>query len=536
MVIDTAEFFHHFAGEGDYLEFKQGVSTQRVQEAVVAFSNTDGGVVLFGIGDDGTLHGMPLDGELTARLHRIVAGVQNPGRYQIGELLVGAKRIPYLSIERRHEGVAQTPNGAPLVRRGAMNVPLMGEDLEDFVSRRRLRRFELTEVAATVDDVSSPLLDQLVEAWGWSSGDDVVNRLRERGLVARGSTSSLTAAGALYLLEAPEQVLGKAYIEVFRYRDAGSTYDKRIEIRGPAHRQVEAAVAEVMSELGTDLVILGTQRFELSRLPERVVREAVANAVAHRNYEIGRSTVRIELRPENVRVLSPGGLPEPVTVENIREQSAARNVHVIDTLRRFGLAEDAGRGIDVIEDTMQEQLLDRPTFEDDGSSVTVTLPLGTTVAPEERAWVSEIERRGQIRPPDRVLVVHAARGEVLTNQYVRDLLGVDSVDARSALQRLRDAGFLEQSGSRGGAQYRLAGDLAPPAGLRLDPEALGDLVVRLAQEGPVTNALVRQRTGLDRAQALALLSALVEEGRLERRGERRGARYVRPDAPPFDLS
>lgn len=535
MVMERSEFRSEFAGEGDFVEFKQGISTQRIQEAVVAFSNADGGVVLLGVGDDGTLHGMSLDGELKARLHRIVGGLQNPGRYVIGEVLVGAKNISYLAVERRHEGVAQTPGGAPLVRRGAMNVPLMGEELEEFVSRRRLRRFELTAVEAAFGDVSQPLLAGVVAAWGWSRGDGVIDRLRERGLVARESPDNLTAVGALYLLEVPERVMGKAYIEVFRYRDGGNRYDKRVEIRGPVNHQVEDAVAEVMAELGTDLVVLGTQRYELSRLPEPVVREAIANAVAHRNYEIDRSAIRIELRPDAVRVVSPGSLPEPVTIENIREQNAARNVHVIDSLRRFGLAEDAGRGIDVMEDMMQEQLLDKPRFEDDGASVTVTLPLGNTVAPEERAWIGEIERRGAIRPQDRVLLVHAARGEVLTNQFVRDLLGVDSVDARAALQRLRDAGFLQQVGSRGGAQYRLAGGLAPPAGLRLDQEELGDLVVRLADEGEITNALVRERTGLDRAQALALLGALVEEGRLERLGERRGSRYRLPTSPPLDL-
>ncbi|MGH3041803.1 MAG: helix-turn-helix domain-containing protein [Gaiellaceae bacterium] len=105
---------------------------------------------------------------------------------------------------------------------------------------------------------------------------------------------------------------------------------------------------------------------------------------------------------------------------------------------------------------------------------------------------------------------------------------MDAGEARRALHRLRDTDFLVQHGSRGGASYTLNETLAPPAGLRLTRQALKELVLQLATDGPpLTNARVRERTGLDRAEALRLLDELVSEGRLERIGARRGTRYVR---------
>jgi len=136
-----------------------------------------------------------------------------------------------------------------------------------------------------------------------------------------------------------------------------------------------------------------------------------------------------------------------------------------------------------------------------------------------------VEQRGLIKPSDRILLVHAARAEVLTNARVRALLGVDKDQARIALQRLRDAGFLIQRGERGGATYALDRSLAPPAGLRLGQAELEDLIVEMASENPLANADVRARTGLDRGPTLELLAKLVREGRLERFGERRGSRY-----------
>ena len=532
MALLPAQFTEEFPGEGDLVEFKQGLPETKVREAVTAFSNAEGGVILLGVRDDGLVQGISTDGETVAKVHRIVAGVRNPGRYEVRSLLVGDRAILVLSVQRRREGFCQMLDGRILVRRGAMNAPLFDGELTRFVSQRALTRFESTPVDATLRSADANRLERVRRAYGWSQ-DQIPDRLTEAGLLETADLDGhLTVAGALYVLPRPGDVLGKAYVEVFRYRDESETYDRRFEVTGPVDAQVEESTRELMAELGSDVVVLGVRRHELPRIPETVLREAIANAVAHRTYENSRQPVRIEIRPDRVVIRSPGGLPEPVTLANMREQNAARNVDVIRTLRRFRLAEDAGMGIDVMEDVMEAALLERPQFDADSSHVEVILRLGSTVTPQERAWIAEVERRGEIRAGDRVLLLHAARGEILTNGSARDLLGVDSVHARASLHRLRELGYLSQSGQRGGAFYALAKGLGPPAGLQLDDLALREVILRLADEGPVTNEGVRSRTGLDRAQVLTLLNAMVETGELVRHGERRGTHYTsRPHSP-----
>jgi ATP-dependent DNA helicase RecG len=217
-----------------------------------------------------------------------------------------------------------------------------------------------------------------------------------------------------------------------------------------------------------------------------------------------------------------------VTVENMREANAARNVVVIGLLRRFGLAEDQGLGVDLIEDGMAEALLDPPCFGDDGREVCVELPIRSMATAVERAWVRDLEQRGRLHGRDRIVLVYAARGELLTNGRVRELLDVEEGPAREALQRLRDEGFLEQRGIHGGASYRLAAGLSPPSGLRHRDEQLDAVVLQLAAVREIANSDVRRATGLDRVEALALLDRLVRAGELVRTGERRGTRYSRP--------
>jgi ATP-dependent DNA helicase RecG len=527
LFMSLVEFAEAFPSESEFVERKSGFNRTGVQEAAVAFSNADGGVILIGVDDAGAIVGRELTPGVLDDIHTAIREARDPGRYSVHELTVDRKSVVVLSVARRVEGFSQTSSGRVLIRRGTMKTALFGAELARFINERSLQRFEETEAPVTLDDADSDLVSELAAAFGWSR--EVPERLAEHGLLLGDGRNRLTIAGALYLLPDPAEQLGKTFIEILRFPAEGADYDRRLEIRGPLHRQLQRAVDEVMSELGSELVVLGVRRYDLPRLPQVVLREAIANALAHRSYEMQGTSIRIELYPHAVRVISPGGLPEPVTVENIRETQAARNYRVITVLRRLGLAEDAGRGVDVMVDSMLEEMLEPPLFEDSGHSVSVTLPIRSAVTPTERAWVREVETRGLIEPGDRILLVHAARGERLTNARVRELVGIDAHEARRALQRLRDADFLVQHGYRGGATYTLNESLAPPAGLRLTRQALKELILQLATDDgpPLTNARVRERTGLDRAEALRLLDELVSDGLLERVGTRRGTRYVR---------
>ena len=400
---------------------------------------------------------------------------------------------------------------------------------------------------------------ELAAAWQWplqpeASPSELRDRLRDNGfVVVNGDGDRLSVAGALYLLADPARVLGKAFVEVFRYRGEGVDYDRREEFGGPLQRQVEAAADFVLDELGFDLALLGVRRHELHRLPRVVVREAVANAVAHRSYAPAATSeaVRIEIRPDRVVVRSPGELPEGVSLDDPAIRSVPRNVLAIRTLRFFGIAEDAGRGVRLMRDHMALNLMEPPRFEADDSSVTVTLLLGSEATPLERAWLTRTlsgEAADAVRPHsvgdsgelpagllagDIPLLLRAGRGETLTNAKVRKLSGANGREAWAALRRLRDGGLLQQRGTGAGVIYLLDPGLKGvegPGGLRVRPEDIGNAVMALATEGRVANAAVRARTGLDRVEALRVLNALVAAGRLERRGTRRGSHYVLPES------
>lgn len=520
-----------FPSESSYVEWKAGASSDGIQRAVVAFSNADGGVLMIGVDDQGQAKGKPLDEGLEKKLWETFNNVESPGGIEIHGVSVGEVEITIVSIARRLQGVAQTSDGRVLVRRGKQNLPLTGAALMELMSQRVQESFDSSLSRWRLAEADPQLLAVLCEAFEIAPAleeQDRADALEERGMVIRRSGEAvLTRAGALFLVPDAADEFGKCYVEVFRFPEEGAEHDQRVVFGGTPAQQVDAATAWVDSELGFDLVVVGRKRHELKRLPVRALREVIANAVAHRDYQLSGSAVEVRVTPHEVSVTSPGQFIAPVTSQNLHNAHAARNRRVIQALRAFGLAEDAGRGIGVILNEMAQDLRSDPHFaEQPQGHVTVRLPIESPISPEERAWARELEDRAELLPDDRRVLIEAARGAELTNAVVRSLLNVDSASARQSLQRLRDAGLLDQVGERRGARYRIVPGLGRPAWVGLDQAGLRVAVLNMAAHGSVTNAAVRRELGLSRIEAVALLRGLVDDGLLELRGSKRGSHYV----------
>lgn len=516
----TEEFQEVVELETDDVELKVGLGTKPLQEVLVAMSNTDGGSIYVGVTDKRVVEGRKRDQGVDDTVHEAALAAKNIGRYAISEISVGGIPVVVIDVDARPDEVAQTSDGRVLRRQGGRNVPVFAAELWTLMSSRALRRYEHADSHVSIDEVPEAIAAAVADAHGWPEGYDRPTRWTERNLLHQ--SGRLTVAGALVLTD-PSSALeaAKFAIDIRSYEaDETVSYVRRETIDGPVQMQAERATDWILRDIGTEIVVTGPVRHDVPRLPRRVVREAVANAVAHRDYAIDRTPIVVEVRPTFVRIVSPGRLPPPVTVMTLREAQSPRNHTVIDVLRRFGLAEDSGQGIDVIQDGMRFELLAEPEFEESDESFVLTLRLGGQVSATERAWLAEFERRGELQSRDRLLLLTALRDERVTNTRAREVLGVDSVEARTRLQRLRDAGLLDQHGTRGRSYYTLA---------TIGPErSVQTILLDAARDAPLTNHRVRDLTGLERVPARRLLRTMVDEGQLVQFGERRATKYTLP--------
>ena len=177
--------------------------------------------------DDGTIRGADLGTDGETKLRNTLAGVRDLGDHCIHRLDVDGRTVVTIGVARRQDGFAQLASGPIKERRGASNHTLLGAQLADFVARRMVRTVETVSTPVRPAEIDPDLARELAKAWQWPMLPDgplpeLLDHLRDGGFVVHsGDGDRLSVAGVLYLLADPTRVLGKAFVEVFRYRGDG---------------------------------------------------------------------------------------------------------------------------------------------------------------------------------------------------------------------------------------------------------------------------------------------------------------------------
>jgi len=270
----------------------------------------------------------------------------------------------------------------------------------------------------------------------------------------------------------------------------------------------------------------GLFRFEISTFDETAVREALLNAVAHRDYRLGGS-VFVRQFARRLEIVSPGGFPPGITAENILDQQNPRNRRLAEALARCGLIERSGQGLNLMVETAIRQSKPLPDYS--GSAAhEVRLILDGTV--KDPAFVRFLERVGEER---------------LRGFSTYDFLALDAIARerplteamRTRLPGLIETGVLESQGRGRGTRYHLSRGLHAALGRKgaytrkrgLDHETNKALLEKHlrdhAEEGAPLADLCQVLPALSRRSVQRLLAELRSEGRANLAGQRKAARW-----------
>lgn len=210
-------------------------------------------------------------------------------------------------------------------------------------SQARLIRFDEQPVPqSSKDDLSEEFSSRYVRRT--REPEDVV--LLKRGLLAKeeGGTVRPSVAGILLAGREPQRFLPNAYIEAVKYRGTRQDSNYQVDaksIRGPLDLQIAEACLFVRRNQAVSATKMPF-RMETPQFSERAVFEAVVNAVAHRDYSIFASKIRLFLFDDRLELYSPGPLPNTVSVESIELRQATRNELITSLLAETPIAENLG--------------------------------------------------------------------------------------------------------------------------------------------------------------------------------------------------
>ncbi len=272
-----------------------------------------------------------------------------------------------------------------------------------------------------------------------------------------------TAAGIVLLARDPSAVFPQCRILADAYRGAepdGNPGDHE-DVRGPMPSAIDRAIAFIDRNTRHPMRVVGLNRIRLDEYPVEALREALVNAVAHRQYEDGGRKIIVEVFADRVVISSPGLPPSPITLPNLRKgkyRPCSRNPVLAQCLSYFHRIEERGSGFRRMRDQMLNHGLDQPLLGTDTGYFQVTFP-----GPGENLdRIRVLETRLNITPAieaqltgrQRKMLQHLAQGRELTSRDCEAEFGVTRPVTASDFGKLVALGLAEKIGGGRSTRYR----------------------------------------------------------------------------------
>ena len=247
-----------------------------------------------------------------------------------------------------------------------------------------------------------------------------------------------TLAGLLMFGKYPQEFLPRLMITFLQYYGTteeektpqGARFLDNRRFEGSIPAMVEEAETYVMAAMRKASLIEGLFRRDIPEYPLEAVREAIGNAVAHRDYSpyVRGSYVQIRLFADRLEIQSPGGLFGNVTVENMEDEQSTRNARLMRMMEDVHVVENRGSGIRAMLDALRGANLDPPRFEDRRSSFQVTFRNHTLMNPEAIAWLNQFAHV-RLNDRQRVALAYLRQHDQITNADYQRLNRVNTVVA-----------------------------------------------------------------------------------------------------------
>lgn len=440
-----------------YLAFLPDADPAALAECLVAFANGDGGLVVLGLDEEGQLSDNVWEEEAEGALRTAAAMCRPPvlSEWQLVE--TGPHTLVGIRVPRSTE-LHSLEDGRVLIRHGPVNRPLTGDEIRHLAAGKSTGSFEAETVpGATQDDFDQAIIEEYLakrEARGAALVGSLSSLLFEIGAIDHHGDP--TVAGILLFGKKPQAFLQQSGIVFVKFasteprgEDGGAGYGRRDELAGPLARMVERAWNIVWEEMRVGARVHQLEREEMTEYPRFAVREALINAVAHRDYRITGRRVEIRMYSDRLEVISPGGLPGYITVDNLVEEHFSRNPRVVNGLFQWGYIEELGLGIDRMIEEMVQAGHPPPTFRATPYSFTVTL-VKAKERPAVPAWTRNMNERQA-----RALTYVRENGSITNGEYRRLCPDVSAETLRLDLVDLVEKGLLLKIGSKKGTHYIL---------------------------------------------------------------------------------
>lgn len=537
------------------VEFKSDrkrLSDDELVEALVCLANSDGGELWLGVEDDGTPTGLHGAHQNLAGLPGMVAAKTSPSlAVTVDTFEIFGVSVARILVSKSNTEVATTA-GMYVRRRLKQDgmpecVPMLPHDRSSRAGHFGLADASAQAVAgATLADFDPLERERLRQAIRQYGGDRVLLELDDEALDGVLGFSTRTSTGERVPTLTGLLVIGRESA----LRERVPTHEFAFQVlvretvsfnefrRFPLLKALDWLETNFRPNNPEKEVQIGLFRVPVPKVDMGAFREAVANALVHRDYHrLG--TVHVRLDDWGLTVSNPGGLVEGVTLQNLlTTEPRPRNPALADAMKRIGIVERSGRGVDKIYRGMLRFGRPEPDYSRTDSN-NVVLQLATVEADEvflQLIVEQENRQNGTSLPIDSLIALATLREQKrLGMDELASHIHRDAVQARRTLEKLVEAGLVQPHGNTRNRSYTLSAEVyrakgnqvaytrqAGFSGLQHEQMVLS----HVQHHGRIQRNEVVELCHLTGDQAAKLLKRLKDEGKLVQHGERRWAFYT----------
>ena len=537
------------------IEFKSDqkkLSDSEIFEAVVAFANTEGGELYLGIEDNGEVTGVHKAHENTTTVCAFIANNTIPPVSVRAEIVEDLLPVLKISVPKTYSGITATVSGKTLHRQlkangEPENIPMNPTAFATRLSDLRLLDYSamplLQSSTEDFDPIEVQRLRQLVASYNGEKNlldltdEDLFKAL---GLVREQNNILYPTITGILLIGKVEAIKRHipTHAAVFQVLE-GTEVRNNDDYVLPLLQTIERLNNSLEARNPEQEIEIGLFRYAIPEFDKRAIREALVNAFSHRDYsKMGR--VRVTMSDEGLTIANPGGFIEGVSINNLlTAEPHGRNPQLADALKRIGLAERTGRGIDRIYEG--SLIFGRPLPDYSAStSVTVSLFIQRSKPDRQIAQLvtNEQNRLGRPLSLNTLLVLNTLKDiPKSTVSQIAEAINISDTVVKGILDTSIEAGIVDGFGNGKNRTYILS-----PKVYRTQTERIGyvrqvdidetrypELIINLAKNTDfLSRADVVQLLHVSPSKAYTLLKKLVLQGALEpiNKGHYAKYRYV----------
>ena len=434
--------------ETENIEYKPSWRDEYLK-VIVAFTNKDGGELIIGVDDNSNPIGVK-------KSKKLLEDIPNKIRNKLGIIpsvkieKVGDKDIIHIFI--KPSSVSISHNGKYYIRSGSNSFELKGEELTNFLIEKSGKTWdEFVEEKAgfndinlkTIDEFKKYAVDRIPSIVAEKDYQTILEKLNLQ------EDKKLKKAAILLFGKNPQRFYPAAYLKIGKFLSETDIQSSDI-VEGNLFEQVTSALEILRTKyLVSNIQYEGIHRREILEYPYEALREAIINALIHRNY-LGASSIQIRVYSDRLIIMNEGKLPPEVPVEKLKTEhlSKPRNTFLADVFYKAGFIESWGRGTIKIMEKCQEQGLPEPDFEEEHGVMKV-------VFYKDKLTEDNLKKLGLNERQIKAVMYVKEKSSINLSSFKTIVTEVSEKTLYRDLQELVSKGILKELGEKKGRKYEL---------------------------------------------------------------------------------